>query len=419
MKGRVHVVGAGLAGLACATALAATGRQVTLYEAAGQAGGRCRSMMDARLDREIDNGNHLIVGANPHVFRYLDRIGGRDRMVCLSPTQIGFRDLRSGQQWLLRPGSNPLWLLDPQRRVAGVSILQHLAALRLAFAGRGVTVDRLLSMDSPGGERLWHPLTVSMLNTQPDEAEAAQLWPVLRRTLLSGEAACRPWLPRRGLSDALITPAINFLIRHQATIRLQTRLRSLGTGQGRIDLLHFEGGHAIALREDEHVVLALPPDRTKALLPDLIVPTEDRPILNAHFRLPGPGRLPEGLPFLGLIGGTAEWVFLRGDIASVTVSAAERLIDQPSPVLAERLWLDIASLLSQPALPLPPWRIIKERRAGLAATAENRQRRPGTRTQWRNLMLAGDWTWTGLPSTMEGAVQSGHTAAALIGKVSG
>ena len=115
---------------------------------------------------------------------------------------------------------------------------------------------------------------------------------------------------------------------------------------------------------------------------------------------------------LGVIGGTAEWIFTFPDRISVTVSAAEAIVDRDRAQLAQSLWSDVCAALAI-SVPLPAWQIVKEKRATFAATPAQDARRPQTATRWRNLFLAGDWVQTGLPGTIEGAVQSGEAAAAL------
>ena len=115
---------------------------------------------------------------------------------------------------------------------------------------------------------------------------------------------------------------------------------------------------------------------------------------------------------VGLIGGTAEWVFAFHDRLSVTVSAADHLMDTDTDDLALLLWRDVAAVHDLTG-PVPPWRIVKEKRATFAATPAQAARRPAARTPWANLFLAGDWTDTGLPATIEGALRSGNTAATL------
>jgi hypothetical protein len=113
-----------------------------------------------------------------------------------------------------------------------------------------------------------------------------------------------------------------------------------------------------------------------------------------------------------VIGGTAEWIFSFDDRISVTVSGADAIVDRDREDLARTLWGDVCAALRISA-DLPPWQIVKEKRATFAATPAEDIKRPPAKTAWRNLMLAGDWTDTGLPATLEGAVRSGETAAAL------
>ncbi|HYE50142.1 MAG TPA: FAD-dependent oxidoreductase, partial [Azospirillaceae bacterium] len=242
MTGTVHIVGAGLAGLACATALAARGTPVALYEAAGQAGGRARSFHEARLDRRVDNGNHLVLGGNREVFRYLDRLGARGGLVPLADGAVPFLDLADGTRWRLRPGGRvPLWLLDRGRRVPGAGPLAHLAFLRLAAARPGDRVADLFDTGSVLWRRLWAPLAVSVMNTAPEEASARLLWAVYRRTLLAGGDACRPFVADAGLSECFVDPALAFLARRGAAPRFHARLRRLAVEGGRVTGLGFDG----------------------------------------------------------------------------------------------------------------------------------------------------------------------------------
>lgn len=411
---RVHVVGAGLAGLACATALAEAGLPVRLYESAGQAGGRCRSYDDPVLGRTIDNGNHLMLGGNPELFRYLDRIGARDRLVGGPQARLPFIDLTDGTRWCVSPGPGrlPFWLLNPARRVPGVPLTAYAGLLRLAAASANATVAERLSKESLLYRRLWSPLAVSILNTPPEEASARLLWEVFRRTLLRGADACRPFVARDGLSDALVVPALNFLTARRAEVATSVRLLGISRdAAGKPNGLQLSTG-MLDLRPADRVVLAIPAQRAAELLPDLPVPLRHCGILNAHFRLGTPATLPDGAPLVGLVGGTAEWLFSRGDVVSVTVSAADRLMDRPAEELAELIWRDVASALGI-AGPCPPHRIIKEKRATFAATPDQERLRPAANAPRGNLLLAGDWTDTGLPATIEGAIQSGHHAAAL------
>ncbi len=405
-----HIAGAGLAGLACALRLAEAGRRVIVYEAAAQAGGRCRSFYDSTLDRVLDNGSHLVLSGNRALLSFLERTGARDRLCAVRPAAFPFHDLCTGERWTLRPGG--AWLFDPARRVPGSRAGDYAAALKLLVAKRNASVADVLPPDGPLYRRLWAPLTVSGLNMQPERASARLFAALLAKSLLRGEAACRPMIARDGLSDAFITPAVARLEALGVSLHHRARVKGVTLTAKRIVALNVAGAQ-VEVGPQDNVVLATPPWLATTLLPDIDTPMAGPSIVNAHFRLPAPAILPGNLPFLGLIGGIAEWVFARGDVLSVTVSAANRLAEQPTEGIAALLWNDVARSLSLPKA-LPPFRIVRERRATFDQSPENVEKRPHTRTRWRNLTLAGDWTDTGLPATLEGAVRSGERAAAVI-----
>jgi hypothetical protein len=142
------------------------------------------------------------------------------------------------------------------------------------------------------------------------------------------------------------------------------------------------------------------------------VPDKFHAIVNAHFRIAPPPGQPL---FLGVVNALTEWLFSYPDRLSVTISCADRLLDQPRVDLAASIWREVASLTGLPAA-IPPWQIVRERRATFSATPEQAARRPDTRTSYTNLFLAGDWTRTGLPSTIEGSIRSGFAAAAALAR---
>jgi len=407
----VHIVGAGLAGLAAALRLSEAGRAVVLHEASGHAGGRCRSYLDATLGCRIDNGNHLLIAGNTAAMAYLDAIGTRDTLIGPEAPAYPFLDLGTGERWVLRPNSGriPWWVWSPSRRVPGTFTSQYLRALRLKSARSSATVAAMF----PGDRlfhRLWQPLAVAALNTEVEAGQAQLLSRVIGESFGRGGAACRPLVPRDGLSESLIDPALARLASLGAVVRLGSRLRGIGQSGSRVTALDFDD-ERVELGSDDAVVLAVTAPVAARLLPELTVPDEFRAILNAHYRIAASAQAPL---FVGLVGGTAEWVFRKREVLSVTVSAADRLMDTAAEELAQVLWRDVARAYEVPAEPLPPWQIVKERRATFAATPAQVARRPKTRTAHRNLVLAGDWTDTGFPATIEGAIRSGFAAAAAL-----
>ena len=168
---------------------------------------------------------------------------------------------------------------------------------------------------------------------------------------------------------------------------------------------------SVRLQADDRVILAVPPVVAAALVPDLPAPSRFRAIVNAHFAVaPKPG----APPIVGVVNGTVEWIFAFPNRLSVTISGADRLVDTPRDALARTIWREVATVAQiGDTETLPPWQIVRERRATFAALPTEERKRPGADTAWRNLWLAGDWTATGLPATIEGAIRSGERAAAL------
>ncbi len=409
-EGTVHVIGAGLAGLSAAVRLTAAGVKTIVHEAAAAAGGRCKSFFDPSFGADIDNGNHLILSGNRAALDYLGRIGSSDRLSGPGAALFDFADLRTGERWRLRPneGRAPWWLLDRTRRAPRTSLHEYFAPLPIFWSPAGATVERAMRCEGPLYERLWRPLLLAGLNTEPEESSALLAGALLRGTLGGGGKACRPLIASEGLSPTFVDPAIRFIAGKGGAVRLGDRLRDIHFAADRAVALDFESGSIVLGREDA-AIIAVPPWAARLFLPGVEAPEEFRGIVNAHFCLPAPKSHP---PILGVIGGLTQWLFVYRDRLSVTISAAGDLIDWSREALADSIWREVAELTGLGAT-LPSWRIVKEKRATFAATPAQDARRPPSRTRWSNVFLAGDWVQTGLPATIEGAVRSGCEAAAL------
>lgn len=412
---RIHIVGAGLAGLSAAVRLAAAGRLVTVYESSGHAGGRCRSFRDSVVDAVIDNGNHLLFSGNRSAMAYLAEIGAADSLAGPGEAAFPFVDLSSGARWTVRPNAGPIpwWIFHPRRRPPGSRAGDFLSAWRLRNPAPDATVKDLLGGSGALYDTFWEPLAVAALNTPAKDAAAGPLWQVLTETFARGAAACRPLVARHGLSASLVDPALARLAECGADIRYGHRLKALAKRGDRISHLEFaETG--VVVQPADSVLLALPPAGVHSVCPELPVPQGSHAIVNVHYRLETPALRAGEVSILGLVGGVAHWLFRRGEIASVTVSAADELADQPAESIGCRVWDDVSRALGMTDAPVPRYRVVKERRATFSQTPDAMRLRPGTRTTTPNLYLAGDWTDTGLPATIESAVRSGQAAAASI-----
>lgn len=409
---RATIAGAGLAGLSAAVRLAESGLKVSIYEAAAQAGGRCRSYCDSQLDMTIDNGNHLVFTGNDAVKRFRHSVGATDPLAGPKRAEFAFVDLGSGDRWTIRPndGRLPWWVLDRSRRVPGTRAAEYLELRRLLRAAVTDTVGGRVDARGTLWCRLIEPALLAMLNTPPEAASAKLASAVLEGSLLRGGRASAPRIAMPNLDAAFIGPALRWLEAHGAAIQFGARLRAIVMDDKRVTALDWGNG-PVPVAEDEAVVMAVPPWVAKSLLPSISTPDAFHAIVSGHFASVAP---PPNVPLmLGVLGGTAQWLFAFENRISVTVSAAGALVEADREELARLFWNDIQRAYGFTA-EIPPWQIVKEKRATFAATPDQDTKRPPSQTRWKNLFLAGDWIQTGLPATIEGALLSGEMAAKLV-----
>lgn len=410
---RATVAGAGLAGLAAAVALREAGLAVSLSDSAAQAGGRCRSYHDPQLGLTIDNGNHLVLAGNGAVADFRRTVGAREPLAGPDHADFAFVDLGGAERWTVRlnDGRLPWWVLSKARRVPGTQTSEYLALGKLLRAG-SVPIGSVIPAHGPLWERFVDPVMLAVLNTPVADSSALLAGNVLQETLGRGGLATRPRIAQPTLGAAFIEPALAWLAERGTALATGRRLRAIDfSGHGsdaRVVALVWSDG-VQHLAADEAVVLAVPAWVARDLVPGLTAPIQHHAILNGHFAVPPPPGAPA---MLGVIGGTAEWIFAHDNRVSVTVSHADRLAGDDREALARTFWADICRAY-RIDLPMPAWQIVKEKRATFAATPEQDALRPPVRTRWRNLFLAGDWVQSGLPATIEGALRTGDGAARM------
>jgi len=436
----VLVAGGGLAGLATALSLSDAGCRVTLLESMSRFGGRTCSYSDRVAGDEIDNGQHILMGCCDAALRYVHRIGSASQLRTLPGLSLQFRHC-DGRVAKLAAGRlpHPFGMLQGVLRFSMLSLAERLSVLRVAMHLRSLTStgsDALDQLDAASWlrslrqsdtvmEYLWTPIVLATMNTVPDRASAHLLAVVLRRIFFSSADAAAVLLPERGLSHLFVHPAV-------------TALRQAGAVLVRSDALHaivLKEGGTVACRmrsgsvfEADALVSALPAWKLnevlhrsgleKAVDCDLSS-FEPSPILSAHVWLSYEAALP---PMMGLFGCSTQWVFDKGASVdgyrrvSCTISAAEDLMELDNEslrkLLSQELRQVIPGLREDDILRVLPMR---ERKATFVPRNGLEWCRPGPRSSLRPLYLAGDWTNTGLPATIESAVLSGeHAAAALL-----
>jgi squalene-associated FAD-dependent desaturase len=407
----VHIIGGGLAGLSAAVDLAGRGVATVVHEATEQAGGRCRSYDDAQSGMRIDNGTHILLSGNTAALGFLDRISATKLVSGVPQARFPFSDLGLDRRWTLDLGAGrlPLWMFDRRRRAPDTRARDYLALGWLMWPVPDQPLGKVIACKGPAYEQVMRPLLLAALNTEPSEASTSLVRAVLQGSMAKGGGACRPYLAPRGLGAAFVEPAIEHLKNNGGVLHFGHQLRRCVVTADIVTGLDFGEG-VIALGPQDAVVLAIPPWAARQIIPQLKAPDEFRAIVNAHFRIVPP---PGVEPMLGILNGTAEWIFFFEDRICATISGADRFMQHTKDDLARMIWRDVQRVADVPA-DMPPWQVVRERRATFAATPAQNARRPGVKTAWRNLALAGDWTDTGLPATIESAVRSGARAAAFV-----
>ncbi len=224
--GTIHIIGAGLAGLAAAVRLTQSGRTVVVHEATAHMGGRCRSYYDSITDMVIDNGTHLLLSGNHAALCFVKAIGSELGLQGPPEAEFSFVDRMNSEQWTLRFGDSrfPWWVFDKERRVPQTSIVDYLPLARLVWTKADKPIGKVIKCAGPIYERFLAPLLLAALNIAPREGSAKLAGAVVRESLALGGQACRPLLAREGLGAVFVEPAISHLQKQGAVISLEDEL---------------------------------------------------------------------------------------------------------------------------------------------------------------------------------------------------
>jgi squalene-associated FAD-dependent desaturase len=420
---RVAVIGAGWAGLAAAVTLVSRGVPVVVFEASRQPGGRARRV--ALEGMALDNGQHILIGAYTETLRLMRAVGA-DPDILLARLPL---ELRTASGFRLKTVGLPaplhlLWALVTATGLSGlerVRAARFMAGLRRArfVLARDESVAELLQREAQGGAlsaNLWEPLCVSALNTPLTRASAQVFANVLRDTLGADRAASDLLLPKADLGALFPEPAARFVASHGGEVRLGAAIRAVVRSDVRFGLEGQDGtfSHAIVACAPQHAAPLLRPHPELAPLAAQLEAFDYEPIYTCYLQYPAASRLPA--PMLGFTGGLLQWAFDRGALGghdgliAAVLSASGRHEALGRRDLAEALHGELAAAL--PGIPPPRWtRVIAEKQATFSCRP--RLARPGNITAMPGLLLAGDYTASDYPATLESAVRSGIAAARL------
>jgi squalene-associated FAD-dependent desaturase len=433
----VLIVGGGFAGLAAGVVLAGAGRQVRLLEQKPHLGGRACSFVDPTTGSVVDNGQHLLMGCYHATLRFLERIGTLDR-VGLQP--------RLRMQFLERPGRlttlecprlpAPWHLLVGVLRSDSFTWPEKREIFRLGWALKVAQdsregIDRLtveewltcLGQSEKLRRNFWDLLSIAALNEDPHRAAALLFKRVLRLALFTSPADSRLAIPRVGMSECYTEAAAAYIRARGGRVELGRNVTGFVVAEGVCEGVQLADGERI---EAATVVSAVPWFELVKLLPGDLLRSEPyftnilalrpAPIISINLWFDRPVT---ELDFVGLRGTTVQWLFNKGKIlgsgenyVTLVLSGAHAHVGRPKEELLAVTWRELGELLpAAREAKLVHSLVIKERFATFSPGVGVEAVRPAAQTPVRGLYLAGDWTATGLPATIEGAVQSGFTAA--------
>jgi squalene-associated FAD-dependent desaturase len=434
MPKHVVVIGGGIAGLAAAATLAEQGIQVTLLDAGSQLGGRARSVaieFNSQV-HQLDNGQHILLGAYHETLKLLAKIGVKEQDVLMRvPIML---DVRTEIKSAFRL-SAPTFLPAPLNQLVGflfcnslqwserISVIKFILRLKKTNyqLNNDEVLEKFLQKNQQSGNvitLLWEPLCLAALNTPIKIASSKVFLNVLRDTF-KNKHSTDFLLPKRDLSQLFSQPISSYLNARQATVKLNQRVKSSTASPN---------GYMVSTKEAQyeasHVIIATSPVRLRNVIADLpklsFVAEQTKsyayqPIYTIYLQYPGSATL--SAPMIGLTGGLSQWVFDRGilcnqsGLMAVIISAEGRHQKLTQDALALRVAQELQAAFPQLAKPL--WhKVIAEKRATFSCTVN--LPRPAHVTPYPNMFIAGDYTYADYPATIEGAVRSGIYASNYI-----
>jgi squalene-associated FAD-dependent desaturase len=440
MNRRIVIIGGGFAGLAAGVRLSERGYTVLVLERRNHLGGRAYSFIDSTTGDVVDNGQHLFMGCYHHTIAFLKTIGRLDRLKFQERPRVEFLGREGFTSFDCPPLPAPLHVLAGLVKMKGLGARDKLRAFNVGraiigngkFSPEGLTVDQWLDElgQSPTIKtRFWNPMVIATLNQSPDIASARMLKVVLQEAFAGSSKSANIGISRVGLSDLYTDGATDFIRSHGGNVQTGAQVQRLifeHGERGRVTAVELKDGELV---EADYFISAVPPAALFAMLPDELRSKEfasleklgSSPIvsINLWFDRPVIDR-----EFVGLLGTRSQWIFnkdlilptgKRSNQIAVIISAARDFVDWTRGDLVEMAVSDLNQLLpeSRSAVLLHS-AIVKEREATLSHTVESDSFRLGPRTSISNLILAGDWTDTGLPATIESAVISGDVAARIV-----
>ncbi len=424
MKKKVIVIGAGFAGLTAAAYLVKNNFEVTLLEGSPKLGGRAYSFKDKVTGIYIDNGQHILMGCYFETLKFLEMIGAINNFYFQKSLQVNFVKEKFDVKTLKAfPLFYPLNLLFGLLNFKAISFKERISLIKvfvkLSFYSSQkfsqLSVKEWLEKEKQTENvqnAFWKILAVGALNTSIDKASARIFINILKQIFFNGSRAAAIVLPGNGLSETYCKPAEEFIVKNGGEIFLSESVLKLSLEDSLITEIETTSK---VYTDFEYVVSAVPAFAMSRLLSvtfSLIIPDfKYSSILNIHLWLED-CNFPPG--FYSLINSPLHWVFNKGTHLNIVISDADKMVNKTDEDLMLIVKDEMKKFFSIDPELISNYKIIKEKRATFVPDANSLNSRPSQKTNIKNLVLAGDWVDTGLPSTIESAVKSGRVAAEII-----
>jgi squalene-associated FAD-dependent desaturase len=421
---RCLIIGGGISGLTAASILSSKNIDIFLIESSPKLGGRTYSFTDKETETEIDNGQHILMGCYKDTHTFLNLIGAQNNFDYQKNLYLKFID-RNKDQFQLNASSlfypfnllsaiNNYDALDLQDKIPFIRLLLKLPFISKSSL-RKISVKQWLEKEKQSSNTInsfWEILCIGAMNTSLEKASALVFYEILIKIFFNGNVAATIVLPKYGLNDSIINPASSFIAKNGGKIIFSETVKEVVVKNQKIVALKSEKN----LYENfDFVISAIPLHALEKIIPKGILEIDLElnysTILNIHIWL-NENILQE--KFYGLLSSPLHWIFIKEKHINIVISDADYLAEKSKEEILNFVIEELEKYTSMKREDIKHYKIIKEKRATFVPDIATLEKRPNSKTSLKNLFLAGDWTNTGLPSTIESAVKSGRNAAELV-----
>ncbi len=418
------IIGSGIAGLTAASILSSKKIQVTLLESSPKFGGRTFSFKDSESGETIDNGQHILMGCYQDTLSFLKLIEAENNFLYQENLVVNFlTDDR--KEYSIRASTLPYPInlllaifnynvLDTNDKFRFIGLIIKLPFISTKSL-QNLSVSDWLNKENQTNniiKSFWEILCVGALNTNMYKASAKIFYEVLMKIFFQGNMASTIIVPKYGLSESIIDPALSFIKKNGGKIISSEAVKKIVIKNEKVDQLISENN---VYQDFDFVISAIPLPALQKIVPKELLGIEVNllysTILNIHVWLK---EIPITENFYGLINSPLHWIFNKGSHLNIVISDADGYAKKTNDEIIETIMQELEKFTKIKRSFLMRYKIIREKRATFIPCNEILNKRPESKTNIGNLFLAGDWIDTGLPSTIESAAKSGRIAAELI-----